>query len=215
MDVFKPLPLEAFQSEWQQMWNQMRPINPKMSDDDLRSFIDSQITAGRSEQMQYLDAFIEPFAAEAIAITVLSHALVEATINAALALGLAHVGKPKLFLMLEQANLKHKWAVGPQSFLPNYVFPKSDALFEGLSTLCRRRNAYVHSKITLRDETNEVLLPGSTDAGLSIDQDSRKLLHRFLLLPYKLHQHLLRQTEDRSLRFGLEHILKETGGRVQ
>lgn len=208
MDAFQPLPLEAFQREWQQMWDEMRPINPGMSDDDLKRFIDSQIAAGRSEQMQYMDAFMEPFAAEDVAITVLSHALVEATINTALALALAHVGRHGLFLIIEQASVKHKWTVGPQSFLANYAFPKSDALFKGLSTLCRRRNAYAHSKITLCDESNQVLLPGSTGGGLSIDQGARKLLHRFLSLPYELHQHLLRQIEDRSLRFRLEHILK-------
>lgn len=215
MDAFRPLPLETFQPEWQRMWDQMRPINPGMSDEQLKHFIDSQIAAGRSDQMQYLDAFLEPFAAGAIAITVLSHALVEATINAALALGLAHVGKSSLFLLLEQANVKHKWTVGPQSFLSNYAFPKSDALFEGLSSLCRRRNAYVHSKITLRDQDNQVLVPGSPDTSISIDKDARLLLHRFLSLPYELHQHLVRQIEDQSLRFLLGSILKEQGGRRQ
>ena len=195
MDAFEPLPLDAFQREWQQMWDQMRPINPGMSDDDLKRFIDSQIAAGRSEEKQYLNAFMEPFAAEAVAITVLSHALVEATINTALALALAHVGRPDLFVIIEQASVKHKWTIGPQSFLSNYAFPKSDALFEGLSTLCRSRNAYAHSKITLRDESSQVLLPGLTGVGLSIDQGARKLLHRFLSLPYELHQHLLRQID--------------------
>lgn len=215
MDEFRPLPLEAFQPEWKQMWDQMRPINPGMSDEQLKHFIDSRISAGRSDEMQYMDAFLEPFVAEAIAITVLSHALVEATINTVLALGLAHVGKSSLFLLLEQANVKHKWTVGPQSFLPNYAFPKSDTLFEGLSTLCRRRNAYVHSKITLRDQDNQVLLSGSPDTSISIDKDARLLLHRFLLLPYELHQHLVRQVEDRSLEFFLESILKDQRGRRQ
>lgn len=208
MDAFRPLPLEAFQHEWQRLWDQMRPINEGKSDEDLKRFIDSQISTGRSEEMQYLDMFLEPFAAEAIAITVLSHALVEATINAALALGLANVGKTDLFLVLEQANVKHKWTAGPQSFLPSYTMPKSDSLYEGLSTLCRRRNAYVHSKITLRDESNQVLLPGSSEPGLSMDGASRRLMHRFLELPYDLHQYLLNQIVDGSLRFKLEHILR-------
>lgn len=208
MDAFKPLPLEAFQHEWQRMWNQMRPINEGKSDKDLKRYIDSQIAMGRSEQMQYIDAFLEPFAAEAIAITVLSHALVEATINAVLALGLESSQKTQLFLLLEQANVKHKWMSGPQAFLPSYSLPKSIALYEGLSSLCRRRNAYVHSKITLRDAADQVLLPGSTDPGLSIGEESRKLMHRFLALPYDLHQHLLHQIEDRSLRSTLEHVLR-------
>ena len=207
MEAFQPLPLEAFQHEWQRMWDQLRPINEGKSDEDLKCFIDSQIAAGRSDQMQYLNAFREPFAAEAVAITVLSHALVEATINAALALGLEHVGKKDLFLVLEQANVKHKWTAGPQSFLPSYALPKSDSLYDDLSALCRRRNAYVHSRITLRDESNQVLLPGSTDPGLSIGLKSRKLMHRFLELPYNLHQNLLDQIADGSLRFTLEHIL--------
>jgi hypothetical protein len=210
MEAFQPLPLEAFQSEWQQMWSQMRPLNPEKSDEDLKRYIDSQIAAGRSEQMQYLDAFMEPFAAEAIAITVLSHALVEATINAVLAIGLAYVGKPDLFSILEQANVKHKRIVGPQAFLPGYTFPQSDSLFEGLSALCRCRNTYVHSKITLRDEGNNVLIDGSSDGGLSIHENGRKWLRRFLLLPYELHRHLHTQIQDKSLRFQVEHILKGT-----
>lgn len=210
MDAFQPLPLASFQNQWQQMWDQMRPINIGMSDEQLKGFIDSQITARYSEEMQHMDKFLEPFAAEAIAITILSHALVEATINAALALGLAHAEKTSLFLLLEQANIKHKWTIGPQSFLPTYALPKSEAIHECLSTLCRRRNSYVHSKITLRDEANQVLLTGSTDSGISLGTEMRTMMHRFLSIPYDLHQHLLRQIEDRSLRIILEGILKGT-----
>jgi hypothetical protein len=207
MDVFRALPLEALEHERQRMWNQMRPINEGKSDEDLWRFIDSQVSQGRSADMQYLDAFLEPFAAEAIAITVLAHVLSEAIINAALALGLEHVGKAELFLVFEQANVRHKWTIGPQSFLPHYALPKSVALYEGLATLCRRRNAYVHSKITLLNASNEVLLPGSTDPGMSVGAAARTLMRRFLKLPYDLHQHLIDQVEDGSLKFKLEHIL--------
>ncbi len=141
MDAFQALPLSAFEPERQQMWHQLRPINPDKSDEDLSRYIDSQISMGRSAEMQYAEALIESFAAEAIAITVLAHALIEGVINAALVLGLEHVEKTKLFLVLEQANVKHKWTIGPQSFLPAYEFPKSIALYEALATLCRRRNA--------------------------------------------------------------------------
>ena len=213
MNGFKPLPLEAFQNEWQQLWAQMRPINPGTTDDDLKRFIDSQIAAGHSDHMQYMNAFMERFAAETIAITVLSHALVEAIINAALALALAYVGKPDLFFILEKANVKHKWTVGPQAFLSDYSFPKSEAIFEALSALCRRRNSYVHSKITLRDEGNQVVLRGSGDAGLSIDHDGRRWVHRFLSLPYELHGHLLAQVEDQFLSFQLERILEGSRSR--
>ena len=97
MDSFQALPLAAFEHERQQMWTQMRPLNEGKSDEDLGRYIDSQISQGHAADMQYLDAFLQPFAAEAIAITVLAHALAEAIINAALALGLEHVGKTALF----------------------------------------------------------------------------------------------------------------------
>ncbi|MFN0150260.1 MAG: hypothetical protein ACKVU1_06045 [bacterium] len=214
MDEFQPFPIAAFQHERQRLWDQMRPLNPEMSDEDLANFVDGQISSCRSEKMQSLDGFLESFAVEVIEITVVAHALVEATINAALALGLAHVGKGDLFPLLERADVRHKWTLGPQSFLPAYVFPTSGALYEGLSRLCRRRNSYLHSKITLRDATDKVLLEGSKDQGISIDQAERVLMHRFLSLPCELHQHLLDQIEDRSLRFHLEHILKGTSRRT-
>src|SRR6266478_4224565 len=88
MDAFQPLSQEAINNEWQKMWDYFRLINPTLPEDSLKGFIDSQIALGRSERMQYFTTFMEPFALQAIAIVVLSHALVEATINAALALGL-------------------------------------------------------------------------------------------------------------------------------
>ncbi len=208
IDEFKPLPLDAFQDKWQQMWDQMRPLNVGMSDEDLKRFIDSQISEGYSDQWQLINTFIQPFSAEAVAITMLSHALVEATINAVLADALGYIGKPSLFLILDKASVKDKWTIGPQSFLSNYAFTKSDALFERLSTLCQRRNGYAHSKITLLDEGNKTIVSG-TNPSISFSKQQRKLLHRFLSLPYELHQNLLKQIEDRSLRFRLKHILRK------
>lgn len=209
MNEFKPLPLDAFQHKWQQMWDQMRPLNAGMSDEDLKHFIDSQISKGYADpHWQHYNAFIQPFSAEEVAITVLSHALVEATINAVLAEALGYIGKPSLFLILEKANVKDKWTIGPQSFLPNYAFAKSDALFEGLSTLCQRRNGYAHSKIAPLDKDNKPIVT-QNNPSVSFSKERRKLLHHFLSLPYELHQNLLNQIEDRSLRFRLEHIIKK------
>jgi hypothetical protein len=209
MDEFKPLALDAFQHKWQQMWDQMRPLNAEMSDEDLKLYIDLQISEGYSYDWQYYNTFIQTFSAEVVAITVLSHALVEATINAVLAEALGYIGKPSLFLILEKANVKDKWTIGPQSFLPNYAFAKSDALFEGLSTLNQRRIGYAHSKTNLLNEDNKPIV-SETNPSLSMCKEQRKLLHRFLSLPYELHQNLLNQIEDRSLRFRLEHIIKKT-----
>jgi len=214
MDKFQPLSQEEIKNERQKMWDYIRSQNPEASDENLNRFVDEQIMPGRSGKMQYFAQFLEPFAVQAIAITVLSHALVEATINAILALGLHRAGKSDLLAILEQANVKRKWTLGPKSFLPKYILPRSDVLFRELSTLCRRRNAYLHSKIELRDEGNKVVLRGSPDSGFLIDKDARNLVHRFLSLPYELHQQLLGQVEDQSLRFTLQNILQHKGGQV-
>jgi hypothetical protein len=210
MDRFQALPLDAFQNERERMWTELRPINRETSDEDLARFIDEQIAAGHSAEIQFVLRFMEPFAAEAVTITVLSHALVEAIINAVMAIGLAHVGKPRLFAILERSSVKHKWTIGPQAFLPDYVFPRSSLLLEALSTLCKRRNAYSHPKITLRDERNRVLIPGSGDAALSVSFEGRTWLRRFLSLPYDLHRYILTQIKDDSLNFKVEHILDGT-----
>jgi hypothetical protein len=209
MDNFQPLPLDAFRAEWNDMWAQMRPLNPGQSDEDLKGFIDGEIAAGRSPEMQFMREFLEPFAAEAVAITILSHALAEATINAILAIGLSHVGKPQLFQLLESSDVKQKWTIGPQSFISKYTFEKSGSLFETLSLLCKRRNAYVHSKITLRNQANQILVPGTRDSTLSMSEDGRKWLRRFVTLPYELHRELCTQLEQGSLRFRIEHVLKK------
>ena len=214
MDAFQPLSQEESKNEWQKMWDYIRSQNPEASEENLKRFVDEQIVLGRSERMQYFTKFLEPFAVQAIAITVLSHALVEATINAILALGLHNTGKSGLFAILEQANVRRKWTLGPKSFLPEYVLPSSDVLFRELTTLCRRRNAYLHSKIELRDEGNKVVLRGLPDSGFSIDKDARNLVHRFLSVPYELHQQLLGQIEDQSLRFTLQNILQRKVGKL-
>ena len=208
MDEFQPLPLDAFQNERDEMWTQMRPLNAHLTDGALKDFIDSQIQSGRSDQMQFMDKFIEQYASESIAITVLSHTLVEAIINAALILGLEHSGKTDLFLILESANVKNKWSLGPKSFLPNYSLPTSEALFGTLPVLYKLRNAYVHSKITLRDEAEQVVWRGSIDDSLSLSPEGRNRLHGFFSLPYDLHQHRLKQVDDATLRFRLKHLLE-------
>ena len=103
--------------------------------------------------MQFTSQFMERFTAEQVAITIIAHALCEAIINAILAIGLSSRGQEDLFPLLERSSLKDKWTIAPRTFLPAYALSKSDIqYYKALSVLCKKRNALVHSKITLRDE---------------------------------------------------------------
>jgi hypothetical protein len=207
MDSFQPLSAEALQVEWQKLWDHYRLLNLDKTEEQLKTFVDSQIAEGRSPRMQYFSAFTESFAVHALTITVLSHALVEAIINASLVLGLHDTGKAALFTILERADVKHKWTVGPQSFLSTYELPKGSSLYRELAVLCRRRNSYAHSTISLYDDSHKVILAGSREFSFSMDEDSRNQLRRFLVLPYDLHRQLVGQVSDTSMRFRLESLV--------
>ena len=204
---FQSLPIESLQSKKREMWDRIRPLNTDAPAEELTRFIDSQVAAGCSASTQFYHQFLERFAAEAVAITILSHSLCEAIINAILAIGLSAQGQDNLFKIFEPSNLKDKWTIAPLVFLPKYLFPKTGTLYESLSVLCTRRNSYVHSKITLRNNDNSVLIAGSSAASVSIDPAGRAWLKRFLHLPYELHSHVCAQTEDKSLRFRMSHLL--------
>lgn len=211
MDAFQPLPLAAFELDRRRMWDQLRPHNSHMSDEELRRYIDGEVSKSRSAEWQTLDAFLEPFAAEAVAITVLAHALAEGAINAALALGLEHFNRLSEFESLERKPFEQKWREGPRLFLPSYTLTGNPALDQGLSELCRRRNEYVHSKVTLRDEANEVVLAGAHFDSMSIGSEARALVRSYLALPYALHQHLVSQIAHDHLRFKIQNLLRRTG----
>ena len=87
------------------------------------------------------------------------------------------------------------------------ILAKSDRLYEGLSVLCKRRNALAHSKITLHNDDGSILVEGSDYDGISMDEGGRVWLKRFLVLPYELHGHLCQQIDDKTLRFQLENII--------
>jgi hypothetical protein len=47
----------VFNAEWQQMWSDLRPLNPDKSDEELKRYVDLQIADGRSDQRQFIRAF--------------------------------------------------------------------------------------------------------------------------------------------------------------
>jgi hypothetical protein len=210
MDAFAPRPPASFAVQRENLARDIRSNDPRMTPEDLNRFVDSQIGAFASHDFQFSDTFLDEFSSEAVSIAILSHTLAEAVINAALALGLEHVGKPALFDVLDKAGLRDKWVIGPQAFLTGYLFPTSEALHERLVTLVRRRNGYVHSKITVHDDAGNRVIDGTKDAGMPMDQNARRLIGSFLTLPTDLHTFLLAQISDQSLRFKLKYILQTT-----
>jgi hypothetical protein len=121
---------------------------------------------------------------EYITVTLLAHALTEALINAVLAIGLAHSDSVELFNVLEKAEFKEKWLVGPKTFAPAYKFPRGTGIHETLRMLARQRNAFVHYKIDL-EVGGKRILKGSVFERNSYDEEQR-WLHRFFSLPYDL-----------------------------
>jgi hypothetical protein len=207
MDEFEPKAAGAFIDERNKMLETIKKLNPHKSEEEITTFVDFQISHKSSRSMQLLSKFSERYSAETVSIIILSHTLAEAAINAILAIGLEHVGKVELFNLIESANLKHKWAIGPKVFCSEYSFPKSSPLNENLSVLVKRRNSYVHSKITLHDDEDRKILSGSEDHSISLDKTERRKLHSYTTLPYDLHKHVLQNIVDPSLKFKLEHVL--------
>jgi hypothetical protein len=130
MDAFQALPIEDFGSQAEVMWSNMRPINPDKSDSELRGFIDEQIALRSSAEWQRINRFSEPFVSERVSITVLSHAFAEALINAILVIGLESTKKRDLFVLLEQANVKDKWTLGPPKLSTRICFRKVGSAFQ-------------------------------------------------------------------------------------
>ena len=115
----------------------------------------------------------------------------------------------EVFEVMEKLTLKQKWTIGPKIFCSEYLLQKSNHLHGELFLLCRRRNAYTHSKITLRDDSNKILLSGSLEQGMRMDSVGRKQLKRFLTLPYELFDHLLDQIRQPELKWMLSHIIRD------
>ena len=182
--TFKPKPLSDFAAMAAAMKTNFRKLNPDMSEDSLNNFVDSQVELEASEKIQFNVAFSDRLVSEGAQITLLSHALCEALINAIIAIGLSSSKKEDIFSLVEKSEIKEKWLKGPKIFHTEYNFPKGDLLYETLSTLTRRRNNLVHHKITLESE-GKTLIKGSKEAILTFS-DEIKLLKRFCHLPYDL-----------------------------
>jgi hypothetical protein len=101
-----------------------------------------------------------------------------------LAIGLANAGTADLFPLIERAEMKQKWLLGPKSYAPQYAFPLGSGIHETLTMPSRERNALVHHKIEVSVEGKKVL-DGSDFERKPVDQEVA-WLRRFFSLPYDL-----------------------------
>ncbi len=184
MDSFIPKPKEDFAEARKAELERLQALNPTTPVEQLAVFVDQQFAFLSSDWWQFHNLFDKRHISTYITVVMLSHALCEALINAILAIGLAHSGSPELFTILERADFKQKWVVGPQAFAPKYRFPTGSALHETLNQLARVRNAIVHLKIDLEYGGTKVL-EGSAFERKPYSEEN-KWLRRFFSLPYDL-----------------------------
>jgi len=145
---------------------------------------------------------------EFVSVTLLSHALCEAVINSILAIGLANAKSHGLFTLVENAEVKKKWQFGPICFEPTYTLPKDTRLHEGLTGLCRFRNAFTHPKPTIKVNGEEVISGSDGNVRVSFEERTR-WVNRFFELPYELLRHACEQIQNSSVRLSVQSLLKE------
>ena len=207
MSNFVPKKAEDFSALRDELWKTVRPINEHLTDEEFRKFVEGEVVIHLDPEIQFRQEFSERYMMATLPIIFLSHALLEATINAVLAIGLHQAGKIGDFAQLEKQEVKTKWADAPKEFLPEYVLIKGDILYGRLAKLTKMRNAWVHSKITLRID-NVKVEKGTTENGIEMTPSGRKLIASFVSLPHALHKNLCDQISDLQLKFHLASLLR-------
>lgn len=199
MSSFKTRPLSDYDVSRKNKFENLKKLNPTSSTESLAKLVDDEISFAASERVQFSDMFSNRFMTQYVTVAFLSHALCEAVINAILAIGLIEHGSKELFKVIEMADIKDKWRVGPKSFCPSYEFQTGTALFETLNHLTKKRNALVHYKVQVHVDGQEVL-EGSKLERLSFKENTQ-WMWRFFSLPYDLAAHARTQLTGQSTSF--------------
>jgi hypothetical protein len=207
MDSFSPRPRDEIEQEHEIELKRFFTYNPHQTEEQIRTFFAKQLEMKLDTGIQLVNRFGNQFTAEVVGSIILAASLAEAVINAVLALGLSLCDNAELFELVDSAELKKKWLVGPRLFVPDYRLPKNGHLFETLTLMCKVRNDLVHAKITIEDGSETVVLEGSKNLRFRMDAVGRTRIMRILTLPYDLHEHLVKQVKDAEIRFRIEHIL--------
>lgn len=197
MKAFKPRPATDFHAAAAKRREEYKKLNPTMSDASLDQWVDGEVAMESLEKNQFLLAFNNRFMSKSVTITLLSHALCEAAINAIIAIGLAFHKNEDVFQLIEKCEMKEKWTDGPKLFFPAYNLPKDGQLYETLTILNRRRNNLVHYKITLESK-GEVVIEGTKVERVEFSKEAT-WMKRFSELPYELHRHACSQIREPSI----------------
>ena len=157
MASFKPKPIEQYHSARDEEVERLQILNPTASVESLLEHVNRNIEYIASEKWQFHECFDQRLMTEYVTVVMLSHSLCEALINAIIAIGLAEKGATDLFTLIENAEFKRKWLIGPKSFYPEYEFPVGTGIHQTLSLLVKDRNALMHSKIELTVNGQKVM----------------------------------------------------------
>jgi hypothetical protein len=194
ISAFEPDPISAFEERRVEQMNRLRKMNPSSPDHELAAIVDTQISYAANPNVQFNQRFSDRFMAEYVTIAFLSHALCEAAINTIIAVGLACTKNIELFQLLERAEICEKWRLAPKALSSSYTFPSGTGLAETLKFLTKQRNAFVHYKVQMHIDGEEVL-GGSKIKRHRYDEEI-EWINRFLSLPYDLAQFAMAELKD-------------------
>jgi hypothetical protein len=194
MNSFQPRALDSFQDLYNSELERIKALNPKSMVEDIERLVRGQIEAQARPDWQFFQAFDARLMTQYVTVVMLSHALCEALINAALAVGLARANTTDLFQVLDKADFKQKWLTAPKALLASYEFPKSNAIYESLVKLARQRNSLVHHKVQLHVNGVKALEGSGFERRTYAEELS--WLNRFFSLPYDLADFLRKELSD-------------------
>ena len=182
--AFVPRSLSDFDQEKEQEIKRISDLNPTHTLESTIAYVNKVFEIHASEWWQLARRFSDRIKRQYIQVTLLSHTLCEASINAMLAIGLAEQGIHENFRTLERWSLTKKWREGPRKFCYEYDFPKNTGLFETLSFLVKERNAIVHHKIELEMHGKRIF-DGSGGGRIPL-LEMVSWMARYFSLPYDL-----------------------------
>lgn len=197
-NTFSPRLISDYDNERNILFQHLRDMNPDLSTESIANSVDRQIKFAATEQVQRSDQFSGPLMTQYVLVTMLSHALCEAAINAILALGFAQTNSQKNFSTIEKKNIIEKWQDVPaEEFSPNYELKTGTALFETLKYLTTQRNALVHSKIRVNHGVEKNFERSKSGRRPLVEKIG--WMHRFFSLPYDLSEHARSQLSSHAI----------------
>ncbi len=157
IEAFVPQPLSAFTDTINRLSENIQESNPQMSSEEAYRLAVQRISSSHSSGMQAYSLFSDRLMTLQVTVTLISHALCEALINALLAAGHYEQRTHEKFPDIQKMDIKDKWVNGPKEYCPKYDLPKGSALYETLNHLCKQRNSWMHHKSHLHVGDEKVI----------------------------------------------------------